>query len=443
MPDLLSNTAFKLHQLPTVERLSTVFSELSGIITPTLTAGSVAFLKEFGSWVQTYRSPTSGIRMFISPNPSHSLAFPTPLEDIHSSLEIASEYGLAPPSLDELLLKFNLDIDTCRQPTYTLSGGELALITLAKCFTLLPGAVSSVFCSPSRWLHQSRRPLIFNVLAQCNRDAEPAAFLCLDGELDSGDSDSKYSSLLPTSLEPICWTLTTNRLSVEFPARKFPAVVPSKRMKFNFHNDCLKILSPTIITGDNGVGKSTFAKMLSHLIKPAEGSVSTNCYGFTTTPRLVLQESIHQLLAMDPLHHIDWVYKYDSSRRDLTLQVFNQLQKRAANIVSVLDSTTTIGNDTQPNTFIQAKLALVAERLVCGSKILILDEPSWGFSQTQATAFLIAVIKQAQEHEIAVVVISHDDRIPSELFFNEIKMERGKSPSDIMLSVGPYTPSVI
>lgn len=429
----VSNGHFEFRQSATVEEQSILFSQMSGVLVPTLTAGTKVFLREFGSWLRGYSRSDSGVRVVLSPDPSYAIVFPTPIEDLQSTAECARRSHR--DSLEELLAQFGLSHDTCRQASFTLSGGERALVALAKCFLLLPESVSAVICNPSRWLHPGRRHLIWDTLRQCSQQATPAVLLSLQGEIGPARPAADDTVLRGLALKGTPWRLSITRPVVEFPASEFPAPIPKKRIVFDCDDSGKEILSPTVVTGDNAIGKSTFAKMLAHIVAVAEGSVSASCGGYTTTPRLLFQEAPRQLLALEPLEHMKWIYAYDAARHDEAYQVFHKLQSRTAAIAVTPGAPVTIGSDMRPNTLLQAKLALVAERLVCNSRMLILDEPSWGFSQGLADAFLSAVLEEAESRGIAVLVISHDTNLPTALFFSEIRFAQGQSASEVRLSV--------
>ena len=55
----------------------------------------------------------------------------------------------------------------------------------------------------------------------------------------------------------------------------------------------------------------------------------------------------------------------------------------------------------------QAKLAIIAERLVYSPPLLILDEPSWGLSVRQSDTLIEAVVDYCHERDIPIAMITH------------------------------------
>lgn len=418
---------FDLRPVSTIEEQTIVFSELSGIAIPSLVSGTLSFLRDYGRWMHQSSThiPPGTFPIFVPPNPTNGLVFPTPLEDLKSALLVAKEKSVETPTLQETLGTFMLAERTAHQPTYTLSGGERALFVLAKASILLPAATSAVICSPARWLHVSKRYLVQETLRRCSNYSDTRILLYLDGEFDDGESPVNNFSSAPTLDDAaVEWNLVLSKPVIVFPTRHFPDEVAEKRITFSASTNPLRLNSPTILRGDNGVGKSTFAKLAAGLLRPAFGACRVSSGNFDVKPRLLFQDTPEQLFGLNPDDHLKWISDFDKERRKEAFRLSTDIQTRVADILKGFGEGLSIGSDSNTNTLVQARVILAAERLVSGTKMLILDEPTWGLSRNLALAFLAAVIENAHKRQIALLVISHEEHFPESFFRSGLLFER-------------------
>lgn len=424
--------AFEFQSVSTIEEQSILFSKLSGIMMPSLLSGTFAFLREYGSWIKGNGGSLQGFPIFIPPNPSNALLFPTPLEDLRSTLGVAMERSLDVPKLSELLEKFTIDEHICHQSSHSLSGGERALVALAKISVLLPGATSAVLCNPSRWLHSSRRHLVADTLGCCNENADPRVLIHLEGEFDDASASQPFKVTLDTP-KRVSWKLTVSEATVIFSERQFPDIIEEKTITYSGMANGFHLVSPTLLHGDNGVGKSTFAKLLAGLIPSAKGKCEIAVGNFRTSARLLFQDTPEQLFGLSPDDHLKWISDLDKTRRTQAYDVASTLQTRVASILENAGETVRIGSDIKANTLVQARIILAAERLVSGAKMLILDEPTWGLSRSLALAFLIALIEETNKRGIALLVISHEVNFPKGFFRSELCFTRDVSSDHVLI----------
>jgi ABC-type Mn2+/Zn2+ transport system ATPase subunit len=429
---------FDLRAVSTIEEQTVLFGTLSGITIPSLISGTFSFLREYGRWIHGNGNEVimEGFPIFVPPNPSNALVFPTPVEDLRSALSVAAEKSLDVPDLESLLEIFLLDEKICHQPAYTLSGGERALFVLAKASVLLPAATRAVICNPSRWLHNSRRYLVRETLGRCQEDADPRILIHLEGEFDE---DEAMGNGIPPWLTPIAhsieWDLSVSGATVVFPSRQFPAETAQKKIRYSASPERLRLLSPTLLRGDNGVGKSTFAKLAAGLIPPVSGICRISVGNFEARARLLFQDTPEQLFGLSPDDHLKWISDYDKDRRKHAFQLSMDIQARIAAILKQADTDVSIGSDANTNTLVQARVILAAERLASGAKMLILDEPTWGLSRSLGLAFLSAIIEEANTRGVALLVISHEQHFPIEFFGSELSFGRNSGSTEIAITV--------
>lgn len=427
------------HGFETVEELQAYFSEFTGIISPQLTVGGSHFLRQFWSWVSAYEQGELSIEVFLPPEPAHAIAFPTPREFLNATLNAAHQLGNK-TQLDELLQKFGLEMEKCDQPTYTLSGGERALFSLAKLSALGPFSKNVVVCNPARWLYPSRRHLIGESLSTVNPSAKRADFLYLHGE-----PSAPVGEVVPDngfSCDRPWWKLEARRLKIVFPSFISAGRNDSRGLTFDTAEPSLELFSPTLITGDNGVGKSTFAKILSSVIDYESGHLSIKARGFqNASGRLLFQDIAEQLFALKPTDHLNRVFEYDEKLRDKAWEVFEHLQARVRELTGGVSSRVTLGTGDEPSSLLQSKLLLAAERLVSSAGVLIADEPTWGLSRLCGGAFVHAISEEASKLGIAFLVISHDTGLNPALFGSRLHFSRAKRAHEVKIeALDPKTP---
>lgn len=426
---------FKVISERSAEHLAIRFQELTNITTPSLIDGSMAFLKDYGSWLLHYATDTNSRLnncVFIPQNPAHSIVYQTGGECLESARRLCLERTGKVEPLNVFTEKFALNKSLLSQPTYTLSGGECALVAMAKTAILMPTAKSAVICSPARWLHSSKRPLIRDALFGCDPNAAPASFLELQGEFDTHQAQKNLLGFAPKN--SVTWTLTCKMASVIFPEIDFPCHSPQRRIDFIASAEKMELPSPTLLTGDNGVGKSTFAKVIAGLISLNAGTISVEVGGFSATPRLLFQEGSHQLFALPPEAHLTRAFVFAEEMKKAAREEFAILQERTTEFCRAIQHDAFIGSDDSPNTLLQARLMLAAERLVSGSRLLILDEPAWGLASAAAKAIVAAIIERAHERNIGVLIISHEPQLFVPLFKSELKFESKKNGSEVFLT---------
>jgi zinc transport system ATP-binding protein len=423
---------FVPHAYTSAEEQSNAFSQMTGLLTPQLLRGGNAFLAAFGKWALSYvdgSSYSDKLCVRLPPNPLHGIVFPTASECLENAAKLVT--GSNGDLVKELSDRFALTDDLLHRPAQTLSGGERALVALAKCAAMLPIADEAVICSPSRWLHPSRRTLISSALRGCRSSAGKAAFLHLEGELQLS-SEAVFKSL-DASNSTVSWSLMLDSPTVVFSKIEFPYPAPAKRLVYRDAGLQRSFSSPTLITGDNGVGKSTLGKMLARLISVQLGSFEARAHGFSASPRFLFQDTTQQLFTLRPVDHMRRAFQFSASLDEAVAEEFQELEALTAEVCAINSDSQFVGNAASPNSLLQARLVLVAERLVARSRLLIMDEPSWGLSALAAHAFLSAVASRCAHHKVALLVITHEADALKQFFRSHISLDPGERADEVLL----------
>ena len=90
---------------------------------------------------------------------------------------------------------------------------------------------------------------------------------------------------------------------------------PGSHMNWLTASKDMELESPVLMTGDNGVGKSIFAKILSNIIKPADGHMAVSAPNGTGHARLMFQDAIDQLFGKSIDGHLEMGVSFRQGQR--------------------------------------------------------------------------------------------------------------------------------
>lgn len=205
-----------------------------------------------------------------------------------------------------------------------------------------------------------------------------------------------------------------------------------KNMSFGYNHRRKKLLREidlTIAAGDsigligkNGIGKSTFAKLLAGLIIPTHGKIlfenkKVSHWRLQKEVWYVMQETTYQLFA-------------DSVWREL----FLNLEQTPALITEAnqLLSDLKISHlkERHPATLSggEKQRLVLATALIHHPKILILDEPSSGLDQKSLQCIIKVIRKYREKFAITFLTISHDPQFLYQVCERAIIFEKNKHP---------------
>jgi len=418
----------------TYEELLDFLSRETRFNPPRLVEGSSKFLGKFTHWLFSFEDTLSEDISWkcIYPDPNFNLSYPYPVDEVGVAVLLA-EFTAGMESLD-LLKQFEIADSTARREIATLSGGELLLVSFAKA-AAYTGITSKIFiCSPTQWLHPSKYYLLQKLIDIYEENQKDVTLLFLEGEEYKGYSShlipaasAQYDPKIP--LDAIPWNISFNDLKIVFEEQLFPKKTPFHEINYQPQNLNAEIFSPTLLTGDNGIGKSIFVKMMNGMVKPSQGSLSIRCLGNEGAARLLMQDSLDQLFGETIDDHFSRVFKYDKERGKNAKELFQAMLDRIKEMVSedaLLRNLKLIAaTDDTLVTILQIKLALVAERLESRPPLLILDEPDWCLSRMVNRLFVSVVIEHAHRLKVPVLIISHLEDWYAEIFNSKLEFTRG------------------
>lgn len=399
----MEQTRFGLQQ----EEFDTYESEieqlevLSGLHIPSMLGGAKVFLGTVNKWVSQGDDLNLEQNVVVLPDPTANLSFPYPSDELSLALAASSGISTTDEELHALARRFNISIELLERPTTTLSGGERMLVSLAKAFALAKSAKQLCICSPYFWLDPDNRKLVREQFGSIESGGD-VHLLLLRGEDDACESHFTYSPQ-----KELNWHLHINQPSVLFPAQSFPRVTQEKQITFVSNNSSMKLRSPTLLTGRNGVGKTTFARLLAQLIQPETGKVEIITRGLGGGARLLLQDTVVHLFGDPVAKHLSRVFCFDKELGKQALRTYTSLQRTCLHKISNELPDVRVADGDRQETMLQCKLAVVVDRLTGAPPLLILDEPGWCLSKTVGSAFVESVVGMAHARGIAVMIVSH------------------------------------
>ena len=377
----------------TYEGLVDHFVQATGIFFPKMAAGRGEFFRGFSQWLGGLKQ--SRPQAVITPDPAQGLALPNAMQILTSAL---SQSGRSAGETDAatLIEKYGLTTKMLTQPVSTLSGGELLLLNFAKAEAQCRHVSVLTACNPIFWLNPARHKFWLNLCENYEASDKKVEALILRGDhLDAHSHSDKFEPVAPLPLN-----LQINRPLIDFPEIQFPVFHAASRLQYSWASEPGEIFSPFLLTGDNGVGKSIFARLLAGILPVSSGRAFIVNSDGNSMVRLLFQESITQLFALAPSEYLMRVF---SASKELFEQVTRLFRELMQSVCSGKSS-----DDTRVwSSLLAGKACLIAARLVEKPALLLLDEPGWGLSRHDAGKLVFNTCRLAHQLGTGVGIISH------------------------------------
>jgi ABC-type Mn2+/Zn2+ transport system ATPase subunit len=368
-------------------------------------AGPSVFWKDFNRITREgTTTDENGPVAYIPSNPRDCLAFGSPQQVLTAAALTAGITGNdAIQTVSETAKTFGIE-EQLGQPIRTLSGGETVKLALAKCHLSLSACSRMVIASPFAWLSSMNRHLLQTLASQTNRLKKSLSLLILAGEEDLSRISDKDPFLAPP-LEKLAFTLTLSDVRIPLSLSLNPLV--SKVQHATIQNTLLHLVSPCLIVGDNGQGKSLLARTISGAIA-AKGSTAIRSESQKPGPVCLLFQDVLTQTMLRSFRTL--VSGTTLSFREKVIRIYEGMRERFhAALYPVLETDNTRVSDwgASRHNLLDIKTVLVATRLASTPSALILDEPDWGLSRSSAIAFVSAVLAAAHRQNTPVFLISH------------------------------------
>ena len=387
----------------TYEEREEAFRETVYSLVPRKYSGPKLFWKDFGristrELAKLIEQPVA----YITSNPRDCLAFGTPWQ-VLTAVEMCAQKTSREfnPSAEQIAQDFNLH-ENLYQPIRTLSGGETVKLALAKSFISANFSSRLTIASPFSWLSQDNMIYFRNLVQHYIELGIPIELLALEGE-DSKEQIEYKRLSEKNSGEPVDFSITLKKVRIALGSSLNPMI--SQETYALVENLEADLISPCLIIGDNGQGKSLIAKVLAGAI-PFGGVVKILREDRKGPARLLFQDVITQTLLRSFNAIASQPFDRDTAKpMDFYEKILKQYFYYLDNSITKLTGIDSA--DISFRTLLEIKLILVAVRL-CGQPCaLILDEPDWGLNRASAIAFVSAIIEVAHSLGTPVFLISH------------------------------------
>lgn len=413
----------------------------TGFAPPQIIEGKGLFLGKFNKWFTNFEDVSSENVNWrcIFPDPKLNISYPYPIDEI----TVACSLCCSPSAHDDankILHDYHLDASLSKRQTMTLSGGELLLLSFAKAQGLKDLTETLYVCTPTQWLHPTKYFLLENLINEYSNSGKTVSLLLLEGEqIDiAPDNDVQAQEQLPSvQVESLPWSLHIKSLLKIFDAQTFPKNSPEKIIRYVPADFDREFESPTLVTGDNGVGKSVFVKMLSNIYQPTTGRIAIRCLGNEGYARVLMQDSLDQLFGETINDHFTRVFKFDKAKgkqaRELYEKMLDELRLALRSNVKLRKIKLAASNSGTIETVLQVKFALVCERLASKPPLLILDEPDWCLSRPVTELFTSIVVNAAHKNHIPVLIITHLQDWYNNLYKSVINLKISDNPQEVYI----------
>lgn len=175
----------------------------------------------------------------------------------------------------------------------------------------------------------------------------------------------------------------------------------------------------TGLIGNNGAGKSTFAQLVTGLLKPTKGSIHLN--GKKMTPRQLLKESY--VVMQD----VNLQLFFETVEKEITAMA--QDSSHYEEIVQWLSLESLLHRHPQSLSGGEKQRVALAAAILSGKKILVFDEPTSGLDLISMQK-VSALIKKLKDKHFLVLIITHDQEFLQQTCDRVLKMNEGKIMSD-------------
>jgi ABC-type multidrug transport system ATPase subunit len=370
---------------------------------------------------------------YIGPDPEKHLLFS------HVNEEVYAQTGETDNHI-KILSCFGLGEDFIYRRISTLSGGEKMKLALDIAFSKTVECI--VLHGVLPWLDREGKDRLFNQIQK--KISNGMIIVLLEQEieeiLDIADNTFYFDgeNVLPFNSEKRERRILevndlSNKISTQLKkSGKTSVVVEFDTVGFqykdengsNFQLDSItfKLESSRIfgLVGENGSGKSTIAKLILRILKNEQGKIYFNQRDILDISRTSLVEGI-SFVGQFPEQHITfsnveqykkWAQKLKNTLSNKMLEIIFPNEKDYP--VSILSP-------------LQLKLLLLISSISTNTKLIILDEPTWGLD-LEGEKILLEILLSILDHlhDCTILVISHDKSFLERLNTKMFRMDNGR-----------------
>jgi len=264
-------------------------------------------------------------------------------------------------------------------------------------------------CNPESWLSRQNRPLTMMVAQSYTNRGGRSTILAMAGDMicseDGCDTSDPGKSLecLPQFKGPEI-DISLDDLCVRLSDPTGMSQIKPLSITYSGH---LSMQSPIVWEAPNGFGKSVLAGVLSGALASDSGKYRIQTKGFTGKARVLMQECVYQLFGFSPMAYLLWTFREAPEMATNAVNEYHSIENGIADVLGDSGWRHSVGDRETPDSLLQAKIALVAARIVGRPVLLVLDEPGFGLTKKAAQAFVESVAKRCAERSIGLLIVSH------------------------------------
>lgn len=365
-----------------------------------------SYMKKYTGLLNIQEGSLSKNSIYIGPDPEHYLLFAEVSEEFESR-------KLPKESHCSYLNAMGLDNSYYRRAINTLSGGEKMKLCLSLLFSKAYDFY--IFDGVIPWLDRNGRECLVKKVNELKYKANIMFMeyetLPLQNIIDYVyEYDGK--ALVSKSREYLnsyklknfylCCTKENNHATLTFNNVSYHDY-PNTEIKRNYsllRNISFETYSNRnyIITGENGTGKSTLAKMIYGTLKPSIGSILLNKIDVSLLTRKMICDTVTYLQQFPEkqciYHSIDGYIK--------------AIKEHGVIMSEFLDEY--INMNIRPITnqsIFQKKVLLLTSQLAKTTKVVILDEPTWGITIREQESMFNIINEIRKYLSFSLIIVTH------------------------------------
>lgn len=420
----IDNLSFSYQQRTILNHTQAEFDGINLLIGPsgcgksTLLKLIAKLLPKYGGQISSGQITVSGPVGILFQDPAMQFALDTPRHELEFTLENCQVPTTEIPTRCQAALEFVNATAFADQTINTLSGGQQQRVALAVVMAMQPKII--LLDEPFASVDETNRHFILGRLSQLTgttiiiTDHDPHGYQGLHPtvwRLQAGQltklanstgqkilqaADQQSYSFTPQSPSPQGSLLTATDLQLQVGSRQL--LNPSQLIIYREKT--------TLLTGNNGVGKSTLLKAIAKL-KPYQGKIMYSGHDISTISPgkyfqkvgLVFQQANDQFLKVTVEEELALSKRnshnpyFTSANLTAALEQLGLAQCRSQVVYSLSGG--------------QRKKLQLLLMLMQGQPLLLLDEPFAGLDQASLKAVLTLIQASRQVHPLTIFIISH------------------------------------
>jgi ABC-type multidrug transport system ATPase subunit len=372
-------------------------------------------IKYFAGELIIHEGDPAGDAVYLGPDPEKHLLFSRVYEEISAQLGPKKH-------CDRVLSLFGLGKEFAKRRISTLSGGEKMKLALNIAFSKPVRTV--VLHGVLPWLDEEGKSRLFGVIENARTQKRSVVLLEQEIEILHGKADrvlyfdgSACVPYLPEKRSALLASVSKKSSyikSVLVKRGENKEILRLESIRFRYEQgeysgfalrnvDCVLYSSRVYgLVGDNGTGKSTLARLILRTVHPEEGKITLFGKDLATVPRARLRQMV--------------CFVGQFPEQFITLSEVDQYKLRAKKTENILSAQLLQDGFPEHSTYpvatlspIELKILLLASGISARTRLVILDEPTWGIDLEGEISLLAILLKIAAAiPEITFLIISHD-----------------------------------